>query len=189
MSMAGNGGDMEARAAPAMTEGIWIHGPRLVLRPFQPDEIDDEWRAMATADPMTIGMLPDEVRFKARLRESGTLVGGRVDLAITLDGAAIGRIQTFLPPGRAVAPGTFDIGIALREQTRGKGYGREALTLLAGWLFEHQDAQVVEAPTDAANIPMRTVFDRVGWTLAGTVTEIGRDWLLYQITREQWAAR
>lgn len=170
-------------------EGIWIRGSRLVLRPFRPAEIDDEWQAMATADPMTIGMLPDEARFKARLRNSGQMVDGRVDLAIDAGGAAIGRIQTFLPPERAVPPGTFDIGIALREQIRGKGYGREALTLLTGWLFEHRAAQVVEAPTAAANIPMRTVFDRVGWELAGPVTEIGREWLLYRITRAQWAAR
>jgi GNAT superfamily N-acetyltransferase len=127
-------------------------------------------------------VLADEARFKARLRGSGQLAGGRLDLAIDLDGAAIGRIQTFVPPGRALPPGTFDIGIALREQTRGKGYGREALNLLTGWLFEHQGAQVVEAPTDPANVAMRTVFDRVGWTLAGPVTEVGRRWLLYQIT-------
>jgi RimJ/RimL family protein N-acetyltransferase len=176
---------------PEMTEaeGIWIRGARLVLRPFRPAEIDDEWQAMVTADPMTIGVLADEARFKARLRGSGQLASGRLDLAIDLDGAAIGRIQTFVPPGRALPPGTFDIGIALREQTRGKGYGREALNLLTGWLFEHQGAQVVEAPTDPANVAMRTVFDRVGWTLAGPVTEVGRRWLLYQITRAQWAAR
>jgi RimJ/RimL family protein N-acetyltransferase len=88
-----------------------------------------------------------------------------------------------------VPPGTFEIGIALHERIRGQGYGREALTLLTGWLFEHQAAQLVEAPTDAANTAMRTVFDRVGWRLAGQITEIGRDWLLYQITRDEWLAR
>jgi RimJ/RimL family protein N-acetyltransferase len=175
-------GDNEAK-------GIWIRGSRLVLRPFRPAEIEDEWQAMATADPMTIGALPDEARFKARLRDSGHLVDGRVDLAIALDGTAIGRIQTFVPPDRPVPQGTFAIGIAVRETTRGKGYGREALNLLTGWLFEQQGAQVVEAPTDAANIAMRTVFDRVGWTLIGPTTEIGREWMLYRITRAQWLAR
>jgi RimJ/RimL family protein N-acetyltransferase len=175
-------GDIEAK-------GVWIRGARLVLRPFRPDEIEDEWRSMATADPMSIGVLPDEARFKARLRASGHMRDGRIDLAIALDGAAIGRIQTFMPPDRAVPRGTFDIGIALHDTTRGKGYGREALSLLTGWLFEHQEAQLVEAPTDAANVAMRTVFDRVGWTLAGPITEIGREWMLYQITRAEWAAR
>ena len=36
---------------------------------------------------------------------------------------------------------------------------------------------------------MRTVFDRVGWTQAGLVTEYGRQWVMYRITRPQWAAR
>jgi len=172
-------GDNEAK-------GIWIHGARLVLRPFLAAEIEDEWQAMATADPTTIGAPPDEARFKARLRDSGRMVDGRVDLAIALDGAAIGRIQTFVPPDRAVPRGTYDIGIALHETTRGKGYGREALSLLTGWLFEHQGAQVVEAPTDAANVAMRTVFERVGWTLVGPTIEIGREWMLYRITRAEW---
>ena len=30
----------------------------------------------------------------------GRLVGGELDLAVDLDGALIGRIQTFVPPGR-----------------------------------------------------------------------------------------
>ena len=33
---------------------------------------------------------------------------------------------------------------------------------------------------------MRTVFQRAGWAEAGTVTELGREWVLYQITRNGW---
>jgi hypothetical protein len=35
-------------------------------------------------------------------------------LAIDLDGASIGRIQTFVPPARPLPPGTFEVGIGLR---------------------------------------------------------------------------
>jgi len=45
---------------------------------------------------------------------------------------------------------------------------------------------VVEAATDAANTAMRTVFQRAGWTLAGPLTEPGREWMMYRITRPQW---
>ena len=72
---------------------------------------------------------------------------------------------------------------------RGKGYGREALALLTDWLFGHAAAQVVEAPTDPANVAMRTVFQRVGWTPAGSLTEYGREWVMYRITRREWEAR
>jgi GNAT acetyltransferase-like protein len=91
--------------------------------------------------------------------------------------------------GPAAPAGTFEVGIALRESQRGKGYGGEAVTLLTGWLFEHAGAQAVQAPTDPANVAMRTVFDRVGWTLAGTVSDYGRRWVMYRITRPEWKAR
>jgi RimJ/RimL family protein N-acetyltransferase len=168
---------------------VRIRGSRLLLRALRPGEIEAEWQAMVTADPMTISELPEEAAFKARLRRSGRMIDGWLDLAIDLDGAAIGRIQTFVPPGRPLPPGTFDVGIDLREDARGRGYGREALTLLTDWLFEHAAAQVVEAPTDRANVAMRTVFQRVGWELAGPLTELGRQWLVYRITRPQWRAR
>jgi RimJ/RimL family protein N-acetyltransferase len=80
------------------------------------------------------------------------------------------------------------VGIGLREDFRGRGYGREALALLTDWLFERAGAAVVEAPTDPANVAMRTVFQRVGWQLAGPWTELGREWVMYRVTRPEWEA-
>lgn len=165
-----------------------IRGKRLTLRKLRPAEIDEEWEAMVTADPISIAVLPDEAQFRARLARSGQVHDGWLDLAIDLDGILIGRIQTFVPPDRSLPAGTFDIGIGLREATRGKGYGREALVLLTDWLFEHAQAQVVESDTDPANHAMRAVFRHAGWEEVGTVTEVGRDWIMYQITRQQWLA-
>ena len=168
---------------------VRICGSQLVLRALRPREIDEEWHAMVTADPMVIADLPDEAGFKARLRRSGQLERGWLDLAIDLGGVSIGRIQTFVPPGRPLSPGTYEVGIGLRENARGRGYGREALALLTDWLFQHAAAEVVEAPTDPANVAMRTVFQRVGWKLAGSLTEFGREWVMYRITRPEWEAR
>ena len=172
------------RSAP-----IQIRGPHLLLRALRPAEIEDEWRAMVDADPMTIAVAPDEASFKARLERSGRLDGGWLDLAIDLDGISIGRIQTFVPSGRPLPPYTFEVGIGLREDARRKGYGREALALLTDWLFEHAGAERVEAPTDPANVPMRTVFERLGWELVGTFMEFDREWVMYAITRSRWDAR
>ena len=73
-------------------------GPGCGSGPLRASEIDEEWQAMVDADPMAVAELPDESRFRARLRRSGRLVDGQLDLAIDLDGALIGRIQTFVPP-------------------------------------------------------------------------------------------
>ena len=179
---------MDPRIPPGTAEGIPVAGPRLTLRPLRPEEIDEQWQAMVTADPMGIAEVPDEAQFRARLRRSGQLVGGWIDLAVDLDGAAIGRIQAFVPGGRPLPAGTFEVGIRLRESQRGLGYGREAVTLLTGWLFRYAAAQAVQGSTDAANMAMRTVFDRAGWTLVGTVTDYGRPWVMYRVTRPEWEA-
>jgi RimJ/RimL family protein N-acetyltransferase len=179
----------DGRGRRASVTDVRIHGPRLLLRALRPGEIDAEWQAIVTADPMAIAALPDEARFRARLQRSGSLQDGWLDLAIDLEGVSIGRIQTFVPADRALPPGTFEIGIGLREHLRGQGYGREALMLLTDWLFEYAAAQVVEAATDPANGAMRAVFLRAGWSLAGPWTESGREWLMYRITRQQWHAR
>jgi RimJ/RimL family protein N-acetyltransferase len=179
----------DGQDANASIGDVRICGSRLVLRALRPGEIEGEWQAMVSADPMAIAELPDETSFKARLQRSGHLDHGWLDLAIDVGGVSIGRIQTFVPPGRPLAPGTFEVGISLQENVRGKGYGGEALALLTDWLFEHAAAKVVEAPTDPANVAMRAVFQRVGWKLAGKLTEYSREWVMYRITRPEWEAR
>jgi RimJ/RimL family protein N-acetyltransferase len=172
-----------------MNDEIEIRGERLVLRPLRSAEIDEEWRAMVTGDPIAIGTLPDETTFRARLARSGQMRDGWLDLAVDLGGEAIGRIQTYIPPGRPIPPGTFSIGISLHEGARGNGYGREALSLFTDWLFGHAGARLLEAGTDQANHAMRAVFRHVGWHEDGVLTEIGRDWVMYRITRADWEAR
>ena len=80
------------------------------------------------------------------------------------------------------------VGIGLRARTRGAGYGREALIQLTSWLFEQAGAERVESQTDPANAAMRAVFGHAGWQYTGTITEFGRTWARYAITRAQWAA-
>ncbi len=168
---------------------VEIRGARLLLRALRDSEIDEEWQAMVESDPMAIAALPDESAFRARLGRSGRLIDGEIDLAIDLDGTLLGRIQTFVPPGRPLPPGTFDVGIGLREHARGQGHGREAIALLTRWLFEQAAAEVVEGITDPANAAMRAVFQRLGWALTRSQSEFGRDWVVYRITRDDWRTR
>jgi hypothetical protein len=69
-----------------MTGSIEIRGPRLLLRGLRASEIDEEWQAMVGTDPMVLAELPDEQAFRARLRQSGRLADGELDLAIGLTG-------------------------------------------------------------------------------------------------------
>ena len=116
--------DEDGQASAAGADEVRICGSRLLLRAFQPGEVEAEWQAMADADPMTIAELPDEASFRARLQRSGHLADGWLDLAIDLDGVPIGRIQTFVPAGRPLHPGTFEVGIGLRASARSGMSGR-----------------------------------------------------------------
>lgn len=168
-------------------ERVGIRGQRLLLRPLTEAEIDAAWQDMLDADPIAVAARPDEAAFRSRLRRSGVLDGGSLDLAVDLDGEYLGRIQTYVVPHRRLPPGVFEVGIGLRAHARGRGYGREALALLTDWLFREAGATTVQAPTDPANIAMRTVFDRVGWRERGKLAEYAREWVLYGIERDEWA--
>ena len=62
----------DGQDAKASIRDVRIRGSRLLLRALQPGEIEEEWRAMVTADPMVIAELPQETGFKARLQRSVT---------------------------------------------------------------------------------------------------------------------
>ena len=66
----------DGQDAKASIRDVRIRGSRLLLRALQPGEIEEEWRAMVTADPMVIAELPQETGFKARLQRSGHLEDG-----------------------------------------------------------------------------------------------------------------
>jgi RimJ/RimL family protein N-acetyltransferase len=167
-------------------DGIRIRGPRLLLRPLEPEEIEAAWQDLRDSDPIAVAARPDEAAFRRRLGRSGLLDGGSLDLAVDLGGEYVGRIQTFVVPHRRLPPSVFELGIGLREDARGSGHGREAVALLTDWLFREAGATRVQAPTDPANLAMRTVFDRVGWRERGTAVEYGREWVLYAIERREW---
>jgi Acetyltransferases, including N-acetylases of ribosomal proteins len=166
-----------------MSDGpVTISGERVTLRALRPDEIEEQWQEMLHADPIEIVAVPDEAAFKARLARSGHLANRVIDLAIDVDGSAVGRIQTFLPPDRLDQPDVYNVGIALKAEQRGRGYASDALRAFTRWLLD-EGARRVEGRTDPDNVAMQKVFDRLGWTLAGELEDGGRTWLLYVIDR------
>lgn len=84
-----------------MADNVVIRGQRLVLRRLRPAEIEAEWQAMVTADPIATPELPDEAEFRARLARSGQLHDGWLDLAVDAGGESVGRIQTFVRVGHS----------------------------------------------------------------------------------------
>ena len=118
-----------------------------------------------------------------------------LDLAIEAEGRLIGDVQA-RHPRHAIPPGVFELGIEIYDAAdHGKGYGREAVRLLTGWLFERADAGRVQAGTAVGNISMRKVLEILGFRFEGVMRGfmpglLGReDFTLYGVTRPEWESR
>jgi RimJ/RimL family protein N-acetyltransferase len=170
-------------------ERVLIEGERLTLRPLVVDELDASIATREAADRTAHPVKPDREKLKARFEHSGSMRDGAIDLAIDVDGIRMGEIQTYVPPGRALPPGAYEVGIMIDEPLRGRGYGREAVELFVDWLFAAQAATRVHMPTVETNTAMRTVLEHLGFHREGTVHDMGIEFVFYVVTRDAWRAR
>ncbi len=172
---------------------VALEGPRVRLRPLAVEEFDLVWRVSREG---VDGFAPEPERspevVRDRIRSSGRLVDGRLDLAIEADGRLVGEIDA-RRPNDPLPEGVYEIGIALfRSADRGRGYGREALTLLLGHLFDDRGAGRVQASTDIGNDAMRGVLESLGFVLEGVmrgfmpVGDERRDFALYAMTKSDY---
>jgi [ribosomal protein S5]-alanine N-acetyltransferase len=164
-----------------------VRGQLVTLRPLAEDEFSQVWAASpAGRDSRAAG------RLRQRIRRSGRLARGMLDLAIDREGRLIGDVQA-RHPAHAIPAGVFELGIRLYQpEDHGKGYGTDAVQLLTGWLFERVRAERVQAGTAMTNLAMRRVLERLGFTLEGVMRGFmagpaGRqDFALYGVTRADW---
>jgi RimJ/RimL family protein N-acetyltransferase len=166
---------------------IRLEGDRVTIRPLRMDEFEASWTSRLQMDPTVLPVMPERDALLARFERSGIMQDGAVDLAIEVDGRKIGEIQTYVPPGRALPTGAFEVGIGIDDPSlRGKGYGTEAVRLFVGWLFSGLGATRVHMPTVPNNIAMRTVLERLGFVAEGMTNELGLEFVLYVVTRDAW---
>jgi RimJ/RimL family protein N-acetyltransferase len=176
---------------------VELRGERVTIRPLRVEDterylalfLDRSDEATRRFSPSAFG--PARDRLLKRVETSGRFVDSHLELAIEADGEFAGMIQAHNQP-QSFPPGVFMIGIALERGRRGRGVGREAVALLASYLFEHEGAERVETPTDVENVPMRTVNERLGFVMEGVLRSLvpvgdeRRDYCMYAMTRDDW---
>jgi hypothetical protein len=86
-----------------------------------------------------------------------------------LDGSApVGTVEYHrVAYGPNMQSRAWMIGIDLRADGRGRGYGAEAQRLLADWLLEKTSANRVEAQTDVENVAEVRSLEKAGFTREG----------------------
>lgn len=172
---------------------IELRGERVFLRPLRMDELALMREAQERISPWDPPDAAWARRLKRRIERSGRFVDGWLDLGIEVDGRLVGDIGA-RQPSSALPPGVFEIGISLfSDSDRGRGYGREAVSVLTQYLFDDLGAGRVQASTELGNVPMRRVLEQLGYTYEGTLrafmpgTDGTRDdYAMYAVTRADW---
>jgi len=143
-------------------------GGSVVLRAVSSTEIEQRVRAhLGGATPPGLRRTPEGLR--KRFERSGRWNGGRLDLVIEADGHMVGAIQAWRGWSHGLPPAVAELGIGLDDTAdRGKGYGTEAVRLLAGWLLEN-GLDRVQASTDVTNAPARRLLERAGFAFEGVL--------------------
>lgn len=100
---------------------------------------------------------------------------------------------TFWRPAPSISD-AYEIGIYLSISHRRGGYGTEAQSLLARFLFENRPTGRVQATTAVENTSERAALEKAGFRVEGVL----RDWFwaggrrrdaaLYSMTRQEWEA-
>ncbi len=81
--------------------------------------------------------------------------------------------------------GSVELGYAIHEDYRNRGYMTEAVKALVDWAFTHESCDRVTAETLRENIASQRVLQK-----AGLIYDRGHEHMIYwKIDRADWAAR
>lgn len=166
---------------------------RLRLMPAAEDDIPLIQRL--TGDPEATGEYgwygwSDPALWRRRWEQTRLLGDEGGTLIVERAGERLGFVAWHRQPTSRVSF-CWNIGIAIRPEVRGHGYGTQAQRRLAGYLFAHTQANRVEAVTEITNTAEQRALEKAGFTLEGVLRGYGfrdgawRDGVIYSILRAE----
>ena len=172
---------------------VIIESARLQLKPTSESYADDVFQNF-TAE-VTTYMFPappaaiDETRQFLRRARSQVEAGTDLQVAVLLRSgeeflghAGLHHLQTATP----------ELGIWIRKDEHGHGYGREAVTALADWALENLAFEYLIYPVDRRNFASRRIPESLGGRVEAEYEKlnesgVGLDLLEYRIHRDALA--
>lgn len=154
-----------------------LRAPRLCLRRFRESDVDAF--ARYRSDPAVARYqswdapypLEQAERFVATMATApADLPGEWLQIAVALagDGPLVGDCA-YAP--QAHEPRTVEIGFTIAPEHQGRGYAREAVSLLLRYLFDQLGKHRVTASCDPRNAPSVRVLEAVGMRREGHTVE------------------
>lgn len=171
---------------------VRLSGKLVRLRPFRAEELAAVRSGRGEPGHKGEPSARERAHWLDVVHAQGAFVDERMDLAIDADDRLIGGIEV-RRCDKAMPPGVYELGIALfQKSSRRRGFGSEAIALLAHFLFDRHDAGRVQVSTAITNNGMRRSLDKSGFRDEGTLRAYmpgpdGReDYEMYSLTRAEW---
>jgi RimJ/RimL family protein N-acetyltransferase len=192
---------VEAKTLPEPT--IELHGERILLRIYRPEDAPDVFAAINESRERVKVWLPWAAEGHLTLADTEEFVQRvgrdweeRKQFALGIWDAASGRYLGGAGVHiRDLDVPYFELGYWIREGEEGKGYVREAVRLQTRFAFEQMGANRVEIRCDARNDRSRNIPESLGFPLEGRLRNEARDTdgelrdtLVFALTPEDYAA-
>ncbi|WP_329456907.1 GNAT family N-acetyltransferase [Streptomyces sp. NBC_01497] len=169
-------------ARPRLPKGGELRTSRLLLRPARADDVDVYTRLWT--DPEVRRFLGGPVdsdrlrlrrqRFDSRPHVFSVTAAERAEV--------IGTVSVDVAERHT---GRWEVAYSFLPEHWGRGYGREAVAAVVGWVLETapaRDASVI-AVTQEANVRSRRLLEAVGMRLRERFVEFGAPQVLYGVER------
>jgi RimJ/RimL family protein N-acetyltransferase len=168
------------------------------LRPVEESDLEQVvrlmWDPSAPGEYQWFGFRMDKARQIERRWHDDGLIGDESSFLAVAAGDAGEEACAGWVTWRRVNPTTFEIGIALFPEYRGRGIGTEAQRQLVDYLFATTATHRLQAGTETGNVAEQRALERVGFRREGVLRGVGiragrwRDGIMYGLVRDDWPA-
>jgi RimJ/RimL family protein N-acetyltransferase len=167
------------------------------LRPVTESDLEQVvrlvWDPAAPGEFQWFGFRMDRAReIERRWHEDG-LIGDESSFLVVAAGEAGSEACAGWVSWRRERVTTFEIGIALFPEHRGRGIGTEAQRQLVDYLFATTPVHRIQAGTETGNVAEQRALERVGFRREGVLRGVGiragqwRDGVMYGLVRDDWS--
>ena len=171
---------------------VELRTARLLLRPFEPTDVNDVWVYASDPEVARYRPLPDPYTRNAAAefvdRQAGTDWSSNAEFAVVYGRRVIGGISLHVNPEHETA----ELGYLLGRRWWGRGLATEAARAVVDWGFQSFKLHKVYARAHVDNKPSWRVMEKLGMTREGVLRGHWKmrdehvDLVYYAVFRDEW---
>ncbi len=165
---------------------------RLILREFEEDDLDAYTNMCGNPEVMGYIGSGQTLTRSESWRSMATMLGhwhlrgyGLWAVEERTSGTLVGRVGCWRPEGWL----GFEIGWMIRRAFWGKGFATEAGSAAMEYAFDELQQPRVISIIQPDNVASRRVAEKLGEKLEGTAEVLGKECVVYGISKEEWENR